>query len=86
MSTKVKETKVRFMYNETREDLYAYFPQIKFSSNGYRKDLKTCYSHVGQHSSCAIGYVNASRPATEAEYADLKKELESIGYVLKIIE
>ena len=77
-------TLVKFRYNETREDLFAFFPQLKFSSNGYRIDLKTSYSHIGQHSSCAIEYVNQSRPATETEYADLKKELESIGYILKV--
>jgi len=47
----------------------------------------TTYQHVGQHST---GDYNAmlsySRPATELEYTDLKAELESIGYNLKIVK
>jgi len=45
-----------------------------------------CYAHVGQHSSCYFDYVGMSKPATKAEYLPLKKELESIGYEVKIIK
>jgi hypothetical protein len=45
-----------------------------------------CYAHVGQHSSCSWNYASMSTPATEAEYAPLKKELESIGYEVNIIK
>lgn len=45
------------------------------------------YMHVGQHSSAFYNHVmSRSRPATELEYADLKTELENIGYKLKIIQ
>ena len=45
-----------------------------------------CYAHMGQHSSCAWDYTTMSTPATKAEYAPLKKELESIGYEVNIIK
>ena len=46
----------------------------------------TCYAHVGQHGGCDIGWYHQTRPATEEEYADLKRELESApyGYRLKV--
>ena len=61
-------------------DVFALFPCVPSSRDGYQC---TAYQHVGQH--CAADYygcVATSRPATPAEYADLKAELERIGYVL----
>lgn len=47
----------------------------------------TSYQHVGQHSgACYLGCIASSRPATELEYADLKKEMEGLGYNLKVIK
>jgi hypothetical protein len=54
----------------------------------------TCssYMHVGQHGSATIAgppsVIHATRPATEVEYADLKRELESApyGYRLKVYQ
>lgn len=46
-----------------------------------------CYVHVGQHGAADPHHViNTSRLATPAEYADLKRELESApyGYRLKL--
>lgn len=44
-----------------------------------------CYSHTEQHGICTRGWVlSKTRPATPDEYADLKRELESIGYTLKV--
>lgn len=77
-------TLVKFRVHPINGDLFAYFPQLKATFNGYRKDNKVCYSHIGQHSVCGIEYVNECRKATEVEYKDLKNELEQIGYVLKI--
>ena len=46
----------------------------------------TCYVHNGQHGACDPHLaVSASRPATEPEYRDLKRELEMIGYVVEVI-
>lgn len=49
----------------------------------------TCnsYIHIGQH--CAADYVGVianTKPATESEYASLKKELEDMGYDLTVIK
>lgn len=45
------------------------------------------YMHVGQHSGASYGgMMETTRPATPEEYADLKDELESIGYKLRIIQ
>ena len=43
-----------------------------------------CYAHVGQHSEASLGYARECKPAAPAEYADLKRELEVIGYSLVI--
>jgi hypothetical protein len=45
------------------------------------------YQHIGQHSSADYKHcINKSKPATETQYNDLKKELEKIGYHLNIIK
>lgn len=92
----MKKTKVQFLVHElpptetgevnTNKDLFAFFPDENYNYNLYGNDSKVCYAHFGQHSSCHIAYAKESRPATEEEYSDLKKELESIGYELEIME
>jgi len=50
-------------------------------------NLLTCYSHVGQHSSCHKDYITQNtRPATPEEYKDLLEELQNIGYLVTIID
>jgi hypothetical protein len=45
------------------------------------------YEHIAQHCDASYGQCrNISKPATKAEYADLKAELERIGYRLKVIK
>jgi hypothetical protein len=78
-------TKVEFLVNERdpkNPDLFAYFPEENYDNAG---KFKTAYSHVGQHSSASPEYAKESRPATPEEYADLKAELESIGYNLNVL-
>jgi len=51
------------------------------------KGSVTTYQHVGQHSSADYQHcIKNSRIATELEYADLKKEMEDLGYDLKVIK
>lgn len=59
----------------------AYFPATD-AGNG----LCECYMHVGQHSGADYACcVRKSRPATPAEYADVKRELEThYGYTLDV--
>lgn len=78
-------TLVRF-YHEPGHSVLAYFPQKKYGFNGYRNDLKVCYSHVGQHSSCAPEYAKKLSVVKYLEDCkDLIAELTQIGYELKIL-
>jgi hypothetical protein len=59
----------------------ALFPDIQFG----RRGLVQSYMHVGQHGPANYPLViRGTTPAKPEEYADLKAELERIGYVLKI--
>jgi len=81
---KTKHTKVIFRWwlNEGIDNVIAMFPQIAASVDGV---LCQSYMHVGQHSAATPELVyNGTRPAIPGEYADLKTELEAIGYRLKI--
>lgn len=44
----------------------------------------TCYAHVGQHGACGHEWYATTRAARPEEYADLLKELESLGYRVKV--
>ena len=45
------------------------------------------YAHVGQHGGADYSYFTEKTvPALESEYTDLKTELESIGYNLRIVK
>lgn len=44
-----------------------------------------CYSHIEQHSRAGTEYLESLDRATKKEYADLKSELERIGYELKVL-
>ncbi len=51
----------------------------------HRGNLVNSYEHVGQHGGAdLLGVIGNSRPAKPAEYADLKRELERIGYKLVV--
>ena len=71
------KTAVVFLQN--KDDLFAYFPDEIADKEGN----KTAYSHIGQHSACSPEYARESEPAKD--YQDLKNELESIGYKLKVL-
>ena len=59
-------------------DVFALFPALPADDAGY---LCTSYQHIGQHSSANYQLcMGKSRPATEAEAADLLAELRTIGY------
>jgi hypothetical protein len=50
----------------------------------------TCmlYAHVGQHGVCHDPWalVSSTKKATPEQYADLKRELERIGYIVRVVE
>jgi len=64
--------------------VFALFPTDFADNYGV---LCGCYQHVGQH--CSADYhhcIRHSRPAKPEEYADMKTELERIGYTLRVIQ
>ena len=65
------------IFRKDREsgDIVAVFPSEPHDSAGR---YWTCYMHVGQHSSCSLEWYRTTRPATEAESADLLRELTGI--------
>lgn len=51
------------------------------------RGLVNSYEHIGQHGGADYsGVISRSRKAIPKEYADLKKELTSIGYKLDVKE
>lgn len=63
-------------------DIIALFPEEPGNH-----DASTCnsYEHSGQHGSAEPRYViQATTPAKPAEYANLQRELERIGYDLDV--
>lgn len=42
------------------------------------------YMHVGQHGEASLDFYRECELATVAQYAELKRELESIGYMLEV--
>lgn len=64
-------------------DVIALFPGVNWDAGHYA--LCTSYEHVGQHGGANYASViRRTRPATPAEYADLRRELEGIGYALDV--
>ena len=85
-----EEPKTKVVFRKWRkregEGIIALFPEIPADLSGY---LCQSYQHVGQHGAASydklVSVQNAPTvPATPEEYADLKEELESIGYVLEV--
>jgi len=61
-------------------DIIALFPEIE-----HHWPFCSSYQHIGQHSGADYeGLIQITKPATPEEYNDLKTELESIGYNIKI--
>lgn len=82
MNTPIPVSVVIFRTWKSTNSVIALFPYDTFG-NG----TCTSYEHVGQHGGANYsGVMEATRPATPEEYADLKTELESIGYNLRVIE
>jgi hypothetical protein len=73
-------TEVIFRKEKT---IYALFPYVIDTLKG----SIMCYETVGQHSGADYDYcIQKSNPAKANEYQDLKEELESLGYNLKVIK
>jgi hypothetical protein len=71
---------------DDEERLIALFPKMNYETGDcHARGCCLSYMHNGQHSEADYHFImRHSRPATKAEYAELKKELEIIyGYKLK---
>lgn len=79
-------TDIMFRYDTSKDwkgIIFAILPH-EIADN---KGNVTTYQHIGQHSSGEYQVcIQMSRPATEIEYKDLKTELESIGYNVKVVK
>ena len=74
----------KFKNEPQKGEVIALFPEIPFS---HLSTYQSCvsYMHTGQHGAASYtGVIENSKPATPADYEDLKNELEDIGYNLSI--
>jgi hypothetical protein len=79
-------TDVMFRYDTTKDFKGTIFAVLPHQVDTLQGDVTT-YQHVGQHSTGDYNIcINTSKPATEAEYSDLKAEMESLGYNLKVVK
>jgi hypothetical protein len=62
-------------------DVIALFPDIEADSSGNILS----YQRIGQHGAASPDLMNDLSDVWPAEYASLKRELESIGYLLEVI-
>lgn len=70
------------VFRKDSNGVFALFPYV--IQNGYNV---MSYAHIGQHSAADYKHcIKTSKPASEVEYQELKKELESQGYNLKVIQ
>jgi len=64
-------------------DIIALFP---YEIESIKGEVNS-YEHVGQHSGADYqSCIQRTTPATPEEYAELKAELESLGYNLKVVK
>lgn len=81
-ANETEETTVVFRKWKDGGTVIALFPYQKGDTTGRYCDS---YEHVGQHGNADYcGVLAVTVPATEEEAKPLKKELESIGYRLKV--
>jgi hypothetical protein len=84
MMVDTETTDVVFLKDFNDGDVFAVFPGN--AASVLNSNLMTCYAHIGQHSSAAFRYCDECTEVTDpAEYADLKAELECIGYNLYVV-
>ncbi len=71
-------------WRDQPKTVFALFPELPSDYQGLYCDS---YEHVGQHSGADYyGCINASDPVSAEDAADLRRELERIGYPLKVIK
>ena len=73
--------KTKVIFKKFKGEIVALFPDEPY--NYCTPWLVNSYSHIGQHSAASVDLFGC-KAAKPDEYADLKAELESIGYNLDI--
>jgi len=86
MATLVRFFKYDKMFANEPDKVFAYFPQKIWDKNQYGIDIKTSYDQDSKFIACHKDNINGARPSSESEYLPLKRDLESIGYTLKIVK
>ena len=80
-----EETKVIFKiarYEDGEKEVVAFFPGMPA-----KPGRVFCYAHNGQHDEAGYEfYAMNCKNCTEEQYAPLKRELESIGYRLRVVK
>jgi hypothetical protein len=77
-----KELMTEVLFKRDGSEIFAVMPYDICDRQGNM----TMYAHIGQHSNCSPDYVKKCKNANKSEYAELKKELETIGYKLNVIK
>jgi hypothetical protein len=68
-------------FKNGNKEVIALFPEI---AGTLLPETCSSYMHIGQHGGAMADLTDITRPATPEEYAELKEELESIGYNLTV--
>ena len=76
-------TKVVFRKFKRDGDIIALFPWEPGTNDS---NTCLCYQHVGQHGDMDLRHRGMLATATPSEYAELKAELERIGYTLIVYQ
>jgi hypothetical protein len=72
------------VFRQFQDEIVALFP---YEAWDYDENYCAAYSHIGQHSAADYGHIiSKSKPLQPEQYAELKSELESIGYNLKVLK
>lgn len=87
METDTYKTDVIFRVDTTKDFNGTVLAVMPHNVDDFKGNV-SYYVHVGQHSICDYAYtIKTSRPATEAEYKDLKAEMENgHGYNFNVIK
>lgn len=84
MSAMQKNQLTKVIFRMFQGQVIALFPEEPGTENKY-----TCgsYAHIGQHGSATpMIVIDGSQRATAEQYANLKRELELLGYRLQVIK
>jgi len=77
---KTDNFKTEVQFRKDKLGVFAVFPYLIESLSTVMS-----YAHIGQHSAACWNINQFTKAAKPSEYKDLKKELENIGYNLKVI-